>query len=128
MGGAKDANMTAKQWLLITAVVVLNIIIFGALLESTLTEKRQDPTPTWVSDPTFTPMPFPTATAILMPTLPPAPPTSTPVVHVVVLGETLESIAQAYDVTVDALQEANRISDPGDVRAGQQLIILLQAR
>jgi LysM repeat protein len=115
--------MTTKQWLLITAVVILNIIIFGTLLEYRLADRRQEPTPTWVPYPTFTPRPLSTPTAILMPTLPPEPPTPTPVVHVTVLGETLEGIAYAYGITVEALQEANQISDPNDLRVGQQLII-----
>jgi hypothetical protein len=63
--------MSAKQWLLITGVVILNIIILGALLGVPEVEQRETPTPTWTPQPTFTPLPWPTATAILMPTLAP---------------------------------------------------------
>ncbi len=38
-------------------------------------------------------------------------------------GDTLFSIAQRHGVTVEALQEANGISDPNQLRAGQVLII-----
>jgi uncharacterized membrane protein len=64
--------MSAKQWLLITGVVILNIIILGALIGAPEIEaRRSTPTPTWTPHPTFTPLPRPTATAIRMPTLAP---------------------------------------------------------
>jgi len=63
--------MSGKQWLLITAVVILNIIILGALIGVPEVGRRGTPTPTWTPYPTFTPPPWPTATAILMPTLAP---------------------------------------------------------
>lgn len=68
-----DLHLTAKQWLLITLVVVLNIIIFGALIGPPQVERASTPTPTLTLAPTFTPLPRPTATAILMPTLEAAP-------------------------------------------------------
>ena len=63
--------MSTKQWLLITAVVILNIVILGALIGVPEVRQRGTPTPTWTPPPTFTPLPRPTATAILMPTLAP---------------------------------------------------------
>jgi len=63
--------MSAKQWLLITMVVILNIIVLGALIGVPEIEARHTPTPTWTPYPTFTPQPHPTPTAILMPTLAP---------------------------------------------------------
>jgi uncharacterized membrane protein len=62
-------RMTSKQWLLITLVVILNIIIFGALIGPPRLERTSTPTPTWTPVATFTALPRPTATAILMPTL-----------------------------------------------------------
>ena len=120
--------MTAKHWLLITVVVVLNIIVFGTLFGDPPAQRRGKPTSTWTPHPTFTPMPFPTATAILMPTLPAEPgrvsvPLPTPIVHFVAQGETLESIAEAYDVGLYVLRMANRIPDAKEIHAGQWLII-----
>jgi hypothetical protein len=63
--------MTAKQWLWITGVVILNIIVLGALIGVPEVGRRGTPTPTWTPHPTFTPLPHPTATRILMPTLAP---------------------------------------------------------
>ena len=56
----------------------------------------------------------------------PAAPTSTrrKVTHVVRRGETLTSIANDHDVTLDAILEANPdISDPTGILAGQVIII-----
>ena len=64
-----DLRLTSKQWLLITVVVVLNIIVFGALIGPPEGERAGTPTPTWTPHPTFTALPRPTSTAILMPTL-----------------------------------------------------------
>jgi nucleoid-associated protein YgaU len=43
--------------------------------------------------------------------------------HTVQLGETLYSISRKYGVTVAALQAANNITDPDNIKAGQKLII-----
>ncbi len=120
--------MTAKQWLLITMVVVLNIVILGALFGPPSLGHRQAPTPTWTPCPTFTPKPWPTATAILMPTLPPVPTSAlatapTPIVHVVAQNETLEKIADAYGVSLYALRMVNHIEEGAAAQAGQELII-----
>lgn len=114
--------MNAKQWLAITGLIILNIIIFGTLLGRSA-GSHVEPTLTWTPPPTFTPMPFPTATAIVMPTLPPPTPTPTPAGHVVVLGETLESISIAYGVTAEALAEANGLTLSTRLRPGDVLII-----
>lgn len=120
--------MTAKQWLLITVVVILAIIVLGALLGAPQVERPALSTPTWTPPPTFTPLPQPTATAILMPTLPPKPtsaptPPPTPIVHVVAESETLETIAAAYGVSVPALRALNQLPDDAEVRVGQELLL-----
>jgi formylglycine-generating enzyme required for sulfatase activity len=66
------------------------------------------------SEPTATPTP---------PTLTPALPTPTPVIYVVQAGDTLGAIAKEFGVAVDALQEANAISDPNRLQIDQELII-----
>ena len=50
-------------------------------------------------------------------------PTMAPDVYVVQAGDTLGAIAKQYGVTVEALQEANAISDPTLLQIGQKLII-----
>jgi LysM repeat protein len=114
--------MTAKQWLIVTGVVILNIIVFGTLLGGASADLPSTPTSTWTPHPTFTPMPFATATAILMPTLA-APPTPDTIVHVVSQGETLEAIAQEYGVSAFVLRMVNRIPETEDAQVGQALTI-----
>lgn len=46
-----------------------------------------------------------------------------PRVHRVAAGDTLYRIAKAHEVTVDVLQQANGITDPSRLSAGQQLTI-----
>ncbi len=59
-------------------------------------------------------MPLPTATATA---------TATPIVHVVQKGDNLLAIAEQYDVGVQALIDANGITDPRALQVGQALII-----
>jgi formylglycine-generating enzyme required for sulfatase activity len=64
----------------------------------------------------------PTAT-LTPPTLTPALPTPTPVIYVVQAGDTLGAIAKEFGVTVEALQEANALSDPNRLQIDQELVI-----
>ncbi|MEZ4660052.1 MAG: LysM peptidoglycan-binding domain-containing protein [Caldilineaceae bacterium] len=67
--------------------------------------------------PTATPAPYtpaPTATPTVTPT---------PVIHEIASGDSLLGIANQYDISVAALQEANGILDPRTLQVGQQLII-----
>ena len=126
MGAARGNRMNAKQWLLITFVVILNIIILGALFQDPEATASTTPTPTWTPRPTYTPMPFPTATAILMPTA--AAPAAdvvvpTPATHVVLEGESLESIADQYGVGPYMLRLLNRMTEEEDIEVGQELIV-----
>jgi LysM repeat protein len=43
--------------------------------------------------------------------------------HQIKSGETLSEIAEAYDVTVEAIMQENNLSDPNLVRSGQILFI-----
>lgn len=89
---------------------------------------------------TPTPGPLPTATfALTLPTVgptptplaanytpaPPATPTEVqgPIVYTVESGDNLSSIAQLYNVSTAALQEANGILDPRTLQIGQELLI-----
>jgi LysM repeat protein len=48
---------------------------------------------------------------------------ATPATYVVQEGDTLMAIAIRFDVTVEALQSANGITDPSKLRTGQSLVI-----
>jgi len=120
--------MTPRQWLLITAVVILNIVVFGALIGPPQVRQGDVSVATRTPYPTFTPMPRPTDTAIVMPTLyrEPTPTeieTPSTLVHVVAEGETLQTIADQYDVGAFVLRMVNRIPDDQDVREGQHLVV-----
>jgi len=81
------------------------------LLPATVTSTAEARfTPPAVPSPVFTPTPTVT-------------PTLTPIVHTVVSGETLTSIAAHYGTTVEAIAEANDIAPEQLLRVGQRLII-----
>jgi len=81
--------------------------------------------------PTMTPTVTPTVSPTVQATSTPAPytpePTATPtlaptpVVHTISAGETLIAIARQYGVSVQAIQEANGITDPRTLRVGQEI-------
>jgi LysM repeat protein len=48
------------------------------------------------------------------------------VTHTVKAGETLSSIARKYNVTVEAIVEANELANPDSLNVGQALIIPVQ--
>ena len=52
-----------------------------------------------------------------------APPPTGEIVHVVQWGETLAVIASRYGVTIEAIMDANGLSNPDQIYAGQRLII-----
>ncbi len=72
---------------------------------------RATPRPTATPAP-YTPEPTPTPTV-----------TPTPVIYVVQRGDNLLRIAGLYGISVEALQEANGITDPRRLQIGQELII-----
>lgn len=81
------------------------------------------------STPTTTPTPLATAQATATPAPYTPEPTSTPtpeptpIVHTIGPGETLIAIARKYGVSVQAIQEANGITDPRSLRVSQQILI-----
>ena len=91
------------------------------------------PTPTVVAGVTVTPTDTPRPTATRRATYTPVPATPsdtptptvtpTPIIYVIQKGDTLIPIARKFGITVQAIQEANGISDPRRLRIGQEIII-----
>lgn len=121
----KIGGRGAEQWFLLSVLVLVALIIAACGQVITLT-------------PTSTPAPTPTiAVAVIASTRPPTPTpapytpeptltptnTPTPVIHAIQPGESLLSVANQYDISVAALQEANGILDPRSLQIGQDLII-----
>jgi LysM repeat protein len=120
--------MNGKQWLLVTFVVIINIIIFGTLLSKPSADEKGVSAASWTPYPTFTASPFPTATAILMPTAPPLPTTvvdamASAETYFVQEGDTLERIAGQYGISVYTLRMLNRLSEEDTIEVGQELLV-----
>jgi len=86
------------------------------------------PTPTLTrtatATPTATPTVTPTATASVTPSPSPSP-TPPPALRVVIVraGDTVFALARQYELTVQAIAEANSLADPNLIIVGQELII-----
>jgi LysM repeat protein len=72
---------------------------------------------------TVTATPRPTSTPSPTPTLTPTPSVAQNQTYVVVPGDRLSKIAEAYGVTLACLVRANRIANPDLIYVGQQLLI-----
>jgi LysM repeat protein/predicted deacylase len=119
--------------ILITAVFLLSLFLTAC----TAVELPQSPPQTTVAaiprettTPAATSTPAPTNT--LAPTNTPAPtktptpaPSPTPQIYVVQAGDTLWSIAQAFETTIADIQRANELLDAAAIVAGQELVIPL---
>jgi LysM repeat protein len=108
------------------SLFILFILVAGLLL-SGCGRLITQPTPTAVAIAQGTPTVMPLATSTPVPWTP-APtatptPTPTPIIYTVQAGDNLLGIARQYGVTVEALQEANAITDPRLLQIGQDLII-----
>lgn len=96
--------------------------VAGAVRTPTATPTRPaPPTATGTPTPTTTSTPPPTLTSTLTPT-------PLPVIHTVKRGETLLFIASEYGTTVEAIMEANDLSDPSALQIDQELVIPIQSR
>lgn len=106
------------------------------LLSQRAAEGAGRPAGTNASRATSTPYPTPTP----QPTSPPAPPISPtetttpastpatmPMIYIVQAGDSLSAIAREFGRPMEAIAEANNISDPDLIRVGQKLIIPSQS-
>jgi LysM repeat protein len=127
--GSRGSEKTGVKWHLLPALWLaagcLALLGCGRLI--------QPPTPTAAAriSATVTDTPWPTATRRATFTPVPATPsdtptptaTPTPIIYVIKQGDTLLPIARKYGVTVQAIQDANGISDPRRLWIGQEIII-----
>jgi LysM repeat protein len=97
-----------RWWRSAGAVPVLLLVVSCGLLED-------ESAPTATPDEVFT---IVTATVQPSPTM-----RNEAVTYIVQEGDTLTSIAAAFDVTQLAIINANDLDDPDDIQAGQQLVI-----
>ena len=103
------------------------MVFIAGLLLSGCGRLITQPTPTAVAIAQETSAVMPLATSTPVPWTP-APtatptPTPTPIIYTVQAGDNLLGIARQYGVTVEALQEANAITDPRLLQIGQELVI-----
>ena len=105
----------SRNWQLIAAIAaIVGAVLLGiALIWGTGPEASATATP----GPTQQADLAPTPSSTPFPTPPP------PLTHTVSGGDTLSGIAQAYDVSVEELIEANDIENPDFLQIGQILII-----
>jgi LysM repeat protein len=76
------------------------------------------------AEPTVIPTSVPTQAQV--PVVLPSPtssPAAAPIEHTVVAGESLSVIAEQYGVTVEAIVEANELTNPDQIVIGQVLVI-----
>ena len=104
--------------IVVSAVVVLAILYWW--------DNRDDSAATAVSVPTtITPAALQN-TAVAQPLIAPTntpEPDSGPPIHIVQAGDTLGTISQLYDVTVEEIMAENGLTDPNIISVGQQLVI-----
>lgn len=136
----RRVSTPAEPWrpnpMLVASAALLAIIVCGtallisglpqaaalSLVPTTTATVSRTPTRTLTPTPippTATPVP-PTPTATATPTTPPTP---TPVIYVVQTGDTLIDIAIRFGVSVQAIMDANGLTDSRLIRAGSRLII-----
>ncbi len=121
------------------AVVVVAVFAIAAVAGWLMTRPSAPPAGGAAASPSASPVVSPGASTTRSPSSTPSSaasprPTSTPgtsptdatpapIIHAVVRGETLSSIANRYGVTIAAIQEANGLADPNYIVGGQRLII-----
>ncbi|MEY4042967.1 MAG: hypothetical protein RL529_534 [Actinomycetota bacterium] len=127
---AVDQAFAAKLPIGAKAPASLGGTVIGPGTAPTSPTPTPTPTPTPSKSPTPTPTPTksatptPTPTKSATPTKSPTPtPTAKPTSYTVLAGDTLQSIARKFGVTLDALMAANKITNANLIKVGQKLVI-----
>ena len=127
----RRASSFSASWLgiLIGLAVVGGIVAWFLQLEAPPAVSSASSSPLATATRFFIP-PTNTPTPTLTPTLPPTPtlsptptPTPKPLIHSIKTGETLNFIAQKYNVSLADLEQANDITQDTILQVGQELII-----
>lgn len=108
------------------SLLILSIVMAGPLLSGCgRVISRPIPTAGAIAQEIPTVTPRATSTPVAWTPAPTATPTPTPtpIIYIVQAGDNLLGIARQYGVTVEALQEANAITDPRLLQIGQELVI-----
>jgi len=100
-------------------IPILTILIIMSLAPNVLAQTETPP----VTPPPPPPPTPPSATPTGDPAVPADEDIEIPLVHLVAAGETLSSIAQLYNSTIELLQQLNSIDDPSLLYVGQELVI-----
>jgi LysM repeat protein len=119
-----EVKMGIKRYI---PFVLLNIVISAAVIlgilylwDQSQTEQEEMATATSVA----ATAPVATAAAVATASAPPTPePSQAPVRHIVQAGDTLGTIAEAYDVPLDDIVTVNNIVNPNWLDVGTELII-----
>lgn len=113
--------MRTRTWI---AFILVNIIVSTVIMLTVLfLWERLRPSPVPPATPVPSPMPpVHTGSTHFTPT-PAQGITPEPVLYVVQAGDTLSSIARAYDVPIEELMAANHLVDPNLLYVGQTLVI-----
>jgi LysM repeat protein len=103
------------------AVAVLAVLLFAAGITILLLAGRDSassPAPQETTASTEAELPTQPATPLPLPSASPL-----PLIHTIREGDTLAAIATIYGIALDDLIEANELTDPNLIHAGQELII-----
>jgi len=109
-------------WWVIAGLIFLLVLVAASTLLRPLLLPAS-PTPTHTAAPTRTPTPTSTGTPTPTPTITPTPTPVPPRAHQVQGGETVASIAELYDTTVEEILALNPGIEPELLQVGQVLLV-----
>ncbi len=107
-----------NKYLVLVLSLALAILGGCSLGESSTPTPIPIPTITPLARVTIAPLPSPGPTVTLSPT-----PTSAPLIHMVKSGDSLATLSEQYQTSVEAIMQANNLTDPHMIKIGQELVI-----